>query len=93
MSDEYQAISECMSNGTFRTLESTEPNLKDLNGDHKSEPLSDQSIYDKLIEQIESIDRAVAEVNGIKISPKPSPRVLPKPPQTKPEIPKNKPQM
>ena len=33
--------------------------------------------------------------NGLNITPKPkpSPRIMPKPPSTKPEVPKNKPQM
>ena len=109
--EEYQAISECMSNGSFRLLDQMQSqsqselnhNHNDMNGDHKLEDRFQQNDFKQLNEQCsadkvkvdDQIDnKAVIQVNAnVNVSPKPSPRVLPKPPPTKPEIPKNKPQM
>ncbi len=105
----YEPVSDYMSDGIqgtgFKLLE--EENQLNVNVAQKEPQISEginknenknginnemSTINGKEIKVSENMQTCSS--NGVKgVSPKPSPRVMPKPPSTKPEVPKNKPQM
>jgi hypothetical protein len=104
----YEPVSDYMSDGIqgtgFKLLE--EQNELNVNVAQK-EPQISEGINNN--ENINGVDNQISTINDIEIksdkmqtcslngvkgvSPKPSPRFMPKPPSTKPEVPKKKPQI
>ncbi|CAG2105127.1 unnamed protein product [Medioppia subpectinata] len=105
----YEPVSDYMSDGSFRALDTELQSTKtDANTllSHTHEPighvLNNTNNISKIAESLNlSFDNKQINTNGFgsggvgggEPSPKPSPRLMPKPPTTKPEVPKNKPQI
>jgi hypothetical protein len=100
----YEPVSDYMSDGIQGTGFKNELNLNVAQKELQiSEGINNNENKNGINNQMSTINGKEIKVsdnmqtcssNGVKgVSPKPSPRVMPKPPSSKPEVPKNKPQM
>ncbi|CAG2166945.1 unnamed protein product, partial [Oppiella nova] len=102
----YEPVSDYMSDGSFTRLDAqltdTETNTLQTQTDnhepighvvHNSNTLTSDNVESHDINRENTQFNGNGGTEGGSASPKPSPRLMPKPPTTKPEVPKNKPQI